>query len=225
MSVRRLGHEVRVRPDTTPASTSDQAAWQIAATGFPASKNPRTNVIASSSVRRASGLATPPGSTSPSKSAGSAFDTGTSTSKVSALSRWWNACTVPASGETSFGVPPARSTACQGSVSSTCSIPSAATRKATVLPWSASDAPFVMLFLLCSFFDYSATDPYRTSSAGKRREDLHDRGVGGEDLTVNRTVQVAVTKPLSETGPRGTPGDLTPEPESAGGVNDMKGLA
>ena len=151
--------------------------------------------------------------------------TETSTAKVSALSRWWKACTVPASGETSFGVPPASSTACHGSVSSTCSIPSAATRKATVLPWSARDASFVMLFLLCSFFDFAAKGRYRTRSRRKRREYLRHQQAGVEDLTANRTVQVAVTKPLSETCHRGMPGDQAPEPESAGGANEMEGLA
>ena len=66
MSVCRLGHEVSVRPRTTSASTSVHGPWQIAATGLPASKNERTKLTASSSVRRKSGLATPPGSTSPS---------------------------------------------------------------------------------------------------------------------------------------------------------------
>jgi hypothetical protein len=66
MSVRMLGHEVRVRPLTTSASTSVQGPWQMAATGLPASKNDRTKATASLSLRRKSGLATPPGSTSPS---------------------------------------------------------------------------------------------------------------------------------------------------------------
>ena len=61
-----LGQDVSVRPLTTSASTSVQAPWQIEATGLPASKNERTNWTASLSARRASGLATPPGSTSPS---------------------------------------------------------------------------------------------------------------------------------------------------------------
>jgi hypothetical protein len=81
-----------------------------------------------------------------------------------------------------------------------------------------------MIFLLCSFLDYAAKGPYRTRSPGKHREDLRDERVSVEDLTANRTVQVAVTKPLSETGHRGTPGGLAPEPESAGGANDMEGL-
>src|SRR5664280_1748831 len=63
-----------------------------------------------------------------------AWETEVSTVNVSALSRWLNACTVsPASTvDSSCGVPPALSTACQGSVSSTCSMPSDAVRNAIV---------------------------------------------------------------------------------------------
>ena len=125
-----------MRPSTTPASISVHGAWQIAATGLACSKKARTNATASSSVRRKSGLATPPGSTSPSYSAASASATVRSTVNVSALSRWLNACTSPESVESSSGVPPASSTAFHGSVSSTCSMPSGATRKATRLPES-----------------------------------------------------------------------------------------
>src|SRR5690606_26812268 len=64
MSVRRLGHEVRVRPRTTPASTSIQGAWQITAAGLPLSTISRTNRTARWSMRSRSGFATPPGSTS-----------------------------------------------------------------------------------------------------------------------------------------------------------------
>ena len=56
--------------------------------------------------------------------------------KVSALSTWLNPCTSPASGASSSGVPPASLTACQGAVSSTCSTPSFAVRKATRVPLS-----------------------------------------------------------------------------------------
>ena len=59
-------HELPVRPSTTPASTSVHGPWQIAATGLPASKNALVNSTASGTVRRMSGLATPPGRTSPS---------------------------------------------------------------------------------------------------------------------------------------------------------------
>jgi hypothetical protein len=58
------GHEVSVRPRTTSASTSVHGPWQIAATGLPCSKNARANAMASSSERRKSGFATPPGRTS-----------------------------------------------------------------------------------------------------------------------------------------------------------------
>src|SRR3954454_7340297 len=54
---------------------------------------------------------------------------------VSALSRWLKAWSSPSSTEISSGLPPACSTAFHGSVSSTCSTPSAA-RKAIVLPCS-----------------------------------------------------------------------------------------
>ena len=60
------GHEVTVRPRTTPASTRIHGAWQMAPTGFLASKKARTKAMASESMRRKSGLATPPGTTSPS---------------------------------------------------------------------------------------------------------------------------------------------------------------
>ena len=64
-SVRMLSNAVRVRPSTTPASISSQGAWQMAATGLPASKKARTNATASLSARSWSGLATPPGSSKP----------------------------------------------------------------------------------------------------------------------------------------------------------------
>src|SRR5215208_6146127 len=139
-SVWRDGHEVSVRPLTTSASISVHGAWQIAATGLACSKKPRTNATASSSIRRKSGFATPPGSTSPSYSEGSASATVRSTVKVSPLSRWLKAWISPESVESSSGEPPAASTAFQGSVSSTCSVPSGATTKATRLPCSLSDA-------------------------------------------------------------------------------------
>ena len=63
-SVLSDGHEVSVRPPTTPASISVQGPWQIAATGLPCSKKARVKATASSSPRRTSGFATPPGSTS-----------------------------------------------------------------------------------------------------------------------------------------------------------------
>src|SRR5690606_1676605 len=63
-SVRRLGQDVMVRPRTTSASISVHGAWQIAATGLPSWKNALANSTAFGSMRRKSGLATPPGSTS-----------------------------------------------------------------------------------------------------------------------------------------------------------------
>src|SRR3954454_25075871 len=141
MSVRRLGQLVSVRPLTTTASTSVHGAWQITAIGLPLSAKDFAKLTASGIVRSWSGLATPPGSTRPSYDATSALSTVSSTGKVSALSRWLNACTFPVSGATSLGVPPAASTAFHGSVSSTCSMPSVATRNAIVLPLSSSAIP------------------------------------------------------------------------------------
>ena len=51
-SVRSVGHDVMVRPSTTPASMSVHGPWQITATGFPSSKKPRTKRWTSPSVRR-----------------------------------------------------------------------------------------------------------------------------------------------------------------------------
>ena len=92
-SVLRLGHEVRVRPRTTSASTRVHGAWQIAATGLPAvEERPRTKSTAVACVRRKSGLATPPGSderrrTRPRRPRRAVASTG----KVSAFSRWLTA--------------------------------------------------------------------------------------------------------------------------------------
>ena len=63
MSVCRLGQLARRLPFTRSASTRVQGAWQMAATGLPESTKSRMNATASSSMRRASGLATPPGRT------------------------------------------------------------------------------------------------------------------------------------------------------------------
>ena len=52
------------RPFTTPASISTHGAWQMAATGLPASKKDVTNATASASARTKSPLMTPPGRTS-----------------------------------------------------------------------------------------------------------------------------------------------------------------
>ena len=58
------GHDVMRRPLTTSASTSTHGAWQMAATGLPASKNAFTKATASASARTKSPLMTPPGRTS-----------------------------------------------------------------------------------------------------------------------------------------------------------------
>ena len=86
-----LGHDVMVRPLRTPASTRVQGPWQMTATGLLASNIPWINLIAALSMRSSSGFATPPGSTSPSKSVGLASLVAMSTANVSALSRWLNA--------------------------------------------------------------------------------------------------------------------------------------
>src|SRR3954452_7688223 len=66
--VAQVGLQRRPRPHPpaadTSASASTQGAWQIAATGLPASKNDFTNATASASARMKSPLITPPGSTS-----------------------------------------------------------------------------------------------------------------------------------------------------------------
>src|SRR4051794_24916801 len=132
------GHEVSVRPRTTSASTSVHGAWQIAATGLPASKNERTNATASSSIRSWSGLPTPPGSWSASKSDASTSATAASAWNVSPLSKWFIPWMSPFSSAMRLTSAPASSSALRGSVSSTCSTPSLATRIATFLPWSSS---------------------------------------------------------------------------------------
>jgi hypothetical protein len=53
------------RPFSTSASASTHGAWQMAATGFPASKKAVTKATASASARTKSPLTTPPGRTSP----------------------------------------------------------------------------------------------------------------------------------------------------------------
>jgi len=78
-SVRSDGHDVTVRPRATSASTSIHGAWQMAATGLPASKKCRTNCTARSSIRSVSALITPPGSMSASKSSARAVSSGRST--------------------------------------------------------------------------------------------------------------------------------------------------
>ena len=60
------GHDVIVRPLTMPVSTRIHGPWQIEAIGLFCSANAATNRHASSSARRKSPLATPPGITTPS---------------------------------------------------------------------------------------------------------------------------------------------------------------
>src|SRR5689334_18066234 len=103
MSVCRLGQEVRVRPSTAPASTNVQGPWQMTATGLPSSKKDLANRTAPGCIRKKSGLATPPGSTRPAYELLSVLSTVTSTGKVSALSRWLKACTLPSLVETKRG--------------------------------------------------------------------------------------------------------------------------
>src|SRR3954454_6155878 len=136
MSVWSDGHDVILRPRSTSASTSVHGPWQITPTGLDCSKNARAKPTAFSSMRRKSGFATPPGSTSASYWEASGSSTVWATGEVSALSRGLRAWTWPASVEISSGVPPASSTAFHGSVSSTCSMPSGATRNATRFPSS-----------------------------------------------------------------------------------------
>lgn len=98
----------------------------------PASKNDLTKPTAAESVRSASGLAMPPGSSRASQSsAGGRADHLVDVEGVAAV-RGLNAWTLPLCVDTRRGVPPASRTACQGSVSSTCSTPSGATRNAMV---------------------------------------------------------------------------------------------
>src|SRR4051794_4719646 len=94
--------------------------------GLPDRAKSRTNPTASSSVRRKSGLATPPGSSSASNSSAETSLAALSAVNVSPLSRWLKPWNSPASTETSTTSAPSFSTALRGSVNSTCSTPSAA---------------------------------------------------------------------------------------------------
>jgi hypothetical protein len=67
---------------------STDGAWQIAATGVPASKKALTKATASLSARTTSPLITPPGRTSPAKVFGSASASVRSTVLVPPLSMW-----------------------------------------------------------------------------------------------------------------------------------------
>lgn len=106
----------------------------MAPTGLPAATKSRTNCTASASSRSASGLATPTRQDESVVFVDRRIGDGDVDVDVSALSRWLNAWAFPASGASSLAVAPASVTAFQGSVCSTCSMPSLATRKAMVYP-------------------------------------------------------------------------------------------
>src|SRR5580704_965686 len=76
------GQEVMRRPRAFSASTIIHGPWQIAATGLPASKNAFTNATAAGIIRNLSGLITPPGNSSASKSCGRASSSFTSMGSV-----------------------------------------------------------------------------------------------------------------------------------------------
>ena len=143
-------------------------------TGLPAAKKPRTNSSASGLVRSWSGFATPPGRTRPSYSLASTSPTGRSTSKVSPLSRWLKAWTSPASGASSSASAPASRTARSGSVSSTCSTPSLAVKKAIFFPCRRSDirCPF-------SVSGYSAHPSATPGSRWQTTRPAPQRGAAG----------------------------------------------
>src|ERR1051326_1528490 len=79
ISVLSEGHEAIFRPRAAPASITDHGPWQIAATGLPVSKNALTKATALGSMRSLSGLITPPGRSSASKSSARALLSGRST--------------------------------------------------------------------------------------------------------------------------------------------------
>ena len=89
-SVRRLGHDVIIRPRTTSASIIVHGAWQMAATGRPESKKLLVNCTAEAFAQKV-GFATPPGSTRPSYSDAVTPSAALSASNVSAGVRWLNA--------------------------------------------------------------------------------------------------------------------------------------
>jgi hypothetical protein len=64
-SSRMPGHEVSVRPLSSPADASTHGPWHSVAIGFPLSANSRTNCRASADCRSRSGLMNPPGSRRP----------------------------------------------------------------------------------------------------------------------------------------------------------------
>ena len=60
------GHEVSLRPVTSPAEASTQGPWQMTAIGFPEPLNARTKSSTRVLCRSRSGLTNPPGISSPS---------------------------------------------------------------------------------------------------------------------------------------------------------------
>ena len=119
----------------------DQQPRRVADRGdrLAAAKKDRAKRVASGSRRRKSGLATPPGSMSASKSAAFASCSMTSTGSLVPRSRCSNNWASPSRGHTSAARPPAPVTASQGRSVSDCSAPSAAMRNATFRP--VSDTP------------------------------------------------------------------------------------
>ena len=135
MSVCRLGHDVSVRPRSDAGL--DQRPRRVADRGDRLAGCDEARARTRRRPRRSAGRpGWPRRRAAPARRSRRRRPSATvaSTSKVSALSRWLNACTLPVSGDSSTGVPPASSTAFHGSVSSTCSMPSVATRKATLAP-------------------------------------------------------------------------------------------
>ena len=169
-SVCRLGHDVSRAAATTSASISVQGAWQIAATGLPDSTNWRTNATASSSVRSASGLATPPGSTS----AVVVGDVGARHGQVDvegvALVEVVERLHRAVLRRRARGVAAGLLDGLPGPVSSTCSMPSGATRKATLrcsLVFVVVLVSVVLVMVVSSRSDGMATAPW--CGAGSRQ--------------------------------------------------------
>ena len=139
VGLQRRPRRDRAAARATSASTSVHGPWQITPTGLACSKKPRTNATASLVHAQEVGVGDAARAARARRSrTRSRRATVRSTGNVSPLSRWLNAWTSPSSSEISSGLPPSPSTAFHGSVSSTCSTPSGATRKAMRLPCSLS---------------------------------------------------------------------------------------
>src|SRR5699024_3453853 len=122
----------------------------------PSSTISRTSDTACESWRSASGLATPPGRTRTSMSAAVASPVVRSTGCVPAAVRWSTRPASPDEVLTRTGVCPASVTAAHGSVTSTPSIPSPATRKA-IVRLSVCASWFSVIPRLCVHACWSAT--------------------------------------------------------------------